>query len=66
MPICEIDPWRIQYFTQACCPAEVRISTEDSDAWTWNPRHRWVYDRIAIHPLAKGAEERFNNSLNPG
>src|SRR5450631_3452464 len=48
MPICEIDPWRIQYFTHACCPAEVRIPTEDSDAWAWNPRHRWVYDRIAI------------------
>jgi len=48
MPICEIDPWRVQYFTHACCPAEVRIPTEDSDAWTWNPRHRWVYDRIAI------------------
>ena len=48
MPICEIDPWRIQYFTHVCCPAEVRIPTEDSDAWAWNPRHRWVYDRIAI------------------
>ena len=58
MPICEIDPWRIQYFTHACCPAEVRIPTEDSDAWTWNPRHRWVYDRIAIalsQGLAAGA-----------
>lgn len=48
MPICESDPWRIQYFTQARCPPEVRIPTEDSDAWTWNPRHRWVYDRIAV------------------
>src|SRR5450631_553983 len=58
MPICEIDPWRIQYFTHACCPAEVRIPTEDSDAWAWNPRHRWVYDRIAIarsQGLAAGA-----------
>ena len=48
MPICEADPWRIQYFASAHCPADVRIPTEDSDAWTWNPRHRWVYDRIAI------------------
>ena len=48
MPICEIDPWRIQYFVSARCPANVRIPTEDSDAWSWNPRHRWVYDRIAV------------------
>ena len=48
MPICEADPWRIQYFASARCPPGVRIPTEDSDAWTWNPGHRWVYDRIAI------------------
>jgi len=28
--------------------AEGRIPIEDSEAWTWNPRHRWVYDRIAV------------------
>jgi hypothetical protein len=66
MRFSKVDPWRIQYFTHACCPAEVRIPTEDSDTWTWNPRYRWVYDRIAIHPLAKGVEEIFKNSLNPG
>ena len=48
MPICEIDPWCVQYFADARCPADVNIPTEDSDAWTWNPRHRWVYDRLAI------------------
>jgi len=48
MPICEIDPWRIQYFEAARCPEHVRIPTEDSDAWMWNPRHRWVYDRVAV------------------
>jgi hypothetical protein len=66
MPFRGIDLWRIQYFTHACSPAEVRIPNEDSDAWTLNPSHRWVYDRIAIHPLAKGGEEIFRNSLNPG
>jgi hypothetical protein len=35
MRFCEIDPRRIQYFTHACSSAEVRIPTEDSDAWTW-------------------------------
>lgn len=48
MPICEIDPWRTQYFESVPCPADVFIPTEDSDAWTWNPRHRWVYDKLAV------------------
>jgi len=48
MPICEIDPWRLQYFTGANCPREVNVPTEDSDAWRWNPAHRWVYDKLAI------------------
>ncbi len=48
MPICEIDPWRMQYFEHAACPPGVNIPTEDSDAWEWNPEHRWVYDKIAI------------------
>ena len=48
MPIREADPWRLQYFNDVFCPADVDIPTEDSDAWTWNPKHRWVYDKIAI------------------
>ncbi len=48
MPIREADPWRLQYFEGVACPAGVEIPTEDSDAWTWNPHHRWVYDKIAI------------------
>ena len=48
MPICEADPWRLQYFERAVCPPEVNIPTEDSDAWVWYPEHRWVYDKIAI------------------
>ena len=48
MPICEIDPWRMQYFERVACPADVLISTEDSDSWTWYPRHRWVYDKVAV------------------
>lgn len=48
VPICEIDPWRLQYFSAISCPANVFIPTEDSDAWTWNPRHRWVYDKLAV------------------
>ena len=48
VPICEIDPWRLQYFDGVDCPAGVLIPTEDSDAWTWNPPHRWVYDKLAV------------------
>jgi hypothetical protein len=48
MPICEADPWRLQYFERVACPADVNIPTEDSDAWVWYPDHRWVYDKIAV------------------
>lgn len=48
MPICEIDPWRKQYFQGVECPADVFIPTEDSDAWLWNPQHRWAYDKLAV------------------
>ena len=55
MPICEIDPWRTQYFESVPCPADVFIPTEDSDAWTWNPAHRWVYDKLAV-ALSQGLD----------
>jgi hypothetical protein len=55
MPICEADPWRLQYFAHIPCPDHVRIPTEDSDAWLWTPRHRWVYDKLAV-ALSQGLE----------
>jgi len=48
MPICEADPWRRQYFEGAPCPDDVNIPTEDGDAWLWYPRHKWVYNKLAI------------------
>jgi len=48
MPICEADPWREQYFSDAACPVDVKIPTEDYDAWQWYPKHRHVYDKIAV------------------
>src|SRR5262245_17509968 len=48
MPICEADPWRLQYFERVACPAAVNIPTEDGDAWVWYPDHRWVYDKITV------------------
>jgi hypothetical protein len=46
MPICEADPWRLQYFTHVETAA--LIPTEDSDAWQWYPAERWVYDKLAV------------------
>ena len=55
MPICEADPWRLQYFEHTACPPDVNIPTEDADAWLWYPGHRWVYDKIAI-ALSQGLD----------
>jgi len=46
MPICEADPWRLQYFDHVKTAAN--IPTEDCDAWQWYPAHRWVYDKLAV------------------
>ena len=54
MPICEADPWRMQYFEHVACPADVLISTEDADSWVWYPRQRWIYDKVAV-ALSPGA-----------
>jgi hypothetical protein len=48
MPICEADPWRMQYFKDVICPDDVRIPTEDFDAYEWNPAHHWVYNKLLI------------------
>jgi hypothetical protein len=46
MPICEVDPWRFQYFDHVKTAAN--IPTEDGDAWQWYPAHRWIYDKLAV------------------
>jgi len=48
MPICEADPWRLQYFSGVECPSQVNVPTEDFDAWAWYPNERWVYDKLAV------------------
>jgi hypothetical protein len=55
VPICEIDPWRTQYFENVPCPENVLVPTEDSDAWSWNPTHRWIYDKLAV-AVSQGLE----------
>ncbi len=46
MPICEADPWRLQYFSHVTTAA--KIPTEDSDAWQWYPQERWIYNKLAV------------------
>jgi hypothetical protein len=46
MPICEADPWRLQYFSHVTTAAN--IPTEDSDAWQWYPGQRWIYNKLAV------------------
>ncbi|MGD1880300.1 MAG: hypothetical protein ACFB13_22705 [Kiloniellaceae bacterium] len=48
MPICEADPWRLQYFEGIDCPDTVRVPTEDGDAWSWYPDYKWVYNKLAV------------------
>jgi hypothetical protein len=48
MPIQEADPWRLQYFEHANCPSDVHIPTDDEHAWMWFPKHRWIYDKLAV------------------
>jgi len=46
MPICEADPWRLQYFAHVTTAAQ--IPTEDGDAWLWYPAQRWIYNKLAV------------------
>ena len=48
MPFCEADPWRLQYFEGIECPPEVRIPTEDPDAYQWYPGARHVYNKLFV------------------
>jgi hypothetical protein len=48
MPICERDPWRLQFFEKTNCPDDVNIPTDDPDCWNWYPEQRWIYDKLNI------------------
>jgi hypothetical protein len=62
MPICEADPWRLQYFTGVVTDA--KIPTEDSDAWNWNLDYRWVYDKLAV-ALSQGLDAGPHGTAPP-
>lgn len=48
MPVCEADPWRMQYFEGVPCPEDVNVPTEDGDAYIWYPEFKWVYNKLSI------------------
>lgn len=48
MPIIEPAPWRHQYFAHVDSPDGVLIPADDPEAWAWNPRHRWVFDKLQV------------------
>jgi hypothetical protein len=62
MPICEADPWRLQYFVHVTTDA--RIPTEDSDAWEWYPAQRWIYNKLAI-ALSQGLAAGPHGTIPP-
>ena len=55
MPVCEADPWRMQYFEAVPCPADVRIPTEDCDAWDWYPAPELDLRQACASPRARGS-----------
>ena len=65
MPIQEADPWRLQYFKNAACPPDVSIPTDDEHAWMWYPKHRWIYDKIAV-ALSQGLDAAPHGIPPPG
>ena len=48
MPIHLREPWRQQYFRDITCGTDVDIPTDDREAFSRNPRHRWIYNRLLI------------------
>src|SRR5215470_6031000 len=62
MPICEADPWRLQYFSHVTTAAN--IPTEDSDAWQWYPAQRWIYNKLAI-ALSQGLDAGPHGTVPP-
>ena len=65
MPIIEPAPWRHQFFDAADCPADLFIPTDDPEAWEWNPKHRWVFDKLQV-ALSQGLPAGPHGTTPPG
>src|SRR6202162_1741152 len=64
MPIYQTDPWRVQFFENVPCPNDVIIPTKDWEAWTLYPRHRWIYDKLAV-ALSQGLDAAPHGVIPP-
>ena len=64
MPIWQTDPWRVQFFENVACPDDVIIPTKDWEAWTLYPRHRWIYDKLAV-ALSQGLDAAPHGVMPP-
>jgi hypothetical protein len=38
----------MQYFEAVACPPDIRIPTDDPDAYLWYPAYRWVYNKLLV------------------
>jgi hypothetical protein len=64
MPIYQTDPWRVPFFANVPCPDDVIIPTKDWEAWTLYPRHRWIYDKLAV-ALSQGLDAAPHGVIPP-
>jgi hypothetical protein len=65
VPIIEPAPWRHQFFDHVACPQDLFIPTDDPEAWEWNPRHRWVFDKLQV-ALSQGLPAGPHGTRPPG
>ncbi len=65
MPIYQTDPWRVQFFEHVACPDDVIVPTKDWEAWPLYPRHRWIYDKLAV-ALSQGLDAAPHGVIPPG
>jgi hypothetical protein len=64
MPIYQTDPWRVPFFANVPCPDDVIIPTKDWEAWTLFPKHRWIYDKLAV-ALSQGLDAAPHGVIPP-
>jgi hypothetical protein len=64
MPIYQTDPWRVPFFADVPCPDDVIIPTKDWEAWTLFPKHRWIYDKLAV-ALSQGLDAAPHGVIPP-
>jgi hypothetical protein len=48
MPFVVRDPWRVQYFQNVPCPADIFIAVDDLDCWDFYPKMHFIYDKLFI------------------